>query len=660
MPDPVSYTQTKNLVTPVATAETNFNTALDAEVTKLGSSINSAVSAIKDLRAADGTLKPATVGAAQLKPEIKFAYVNKGNWAASVAYAINDCVLYNGKSYASRVAHTSVAAQTPDKIPANWTLIADLAALTANALVSTTVPGPVESAIPRNIPARLNEYVSVKDFGAVGDGVTDDTAAMQRALDWVSAAFSSWGEIYAEAVPSIMGRKLHIPRGVYKITDTLFIGQAKKITCGMVIEGDGMRSSTLLSYATNKPIFQFVGEAGHNFEIAHLQFKYATLQTEKFAVCLYIKNPENQSSGFLNSSLHHLTFYGAFYCVAHYDGEMNHFWGNRFSDIQVFDVLGGFFYLVCNGGQPSNTLDHYHMNSERTVGPVFFGNGMDWDFGTIEINGVMNLGGPGGLAGSGGPSFIDDGVQRGFIVDNFYGKWSIRYFHLEYIGFKSSGCLLFNHNGYLSAGRLEIYSLFSPPNIEVTGVNVWGVVHGSYIHVFQQDFSANLENFQGTFIYAYGDVGPDKSNRLRIGSFGCAAPFGSAGAYLARKSDNGADSLTVTSFDDDSLETLQPDADLTLTYDSTRLHTFRSQSANRTVTLPPNYVDYKGKSYTNLFSGRKFKITKRNTANFTITVKDSANNVIATLPAGKKGWVEVSWNKGDTPTEWQVIGQGTF
>ncbi|WBY06816.1 glycosyl hydrolase family 28-related protein [Sphingomonas sp. 7/4-4] len=58
----------------------------------------------------------------------------------------------------------------------------------------------------RPTSTKLGDVVSVYDFGAIGDGEEDDTAAFQAAIDAVNARG---------------GGSVYIPRGDYRISDTL-------------------------------------------------------------------------------------------------------------------------------------------------------------------------------------------------------------------------------------------------------------------------------------------------------------------------------------------------------------------------------------------------------------------------------------------------------
>lgn len=65
--------------------------------------------------------------------------------------------------------------------------------------------------------------VSVKALGAKGDGVTDDTAALQAAVD---------------VVAGLGGGRVYLPSGVYRVTDTV------TLTDGITFEGAGMSDDT--------------------------------------------------------------------------------------------------------------------------------------------------------------------------------------------------------------------------------------------------------------------------------------------------------------------------------------------------------------------------------------------------------------------------------
>ena len=62
-------------------------------------------------------------------------------------------------------------------------------------------------AVVTNVQTKLRETVSVKDFGAVGDGVTDDSAAVQNAIDYVQT----------------LGGSVLFPKGVYLFSSQVTI-----------------------------------------------------------------------------------------------------------------------------------------------------------------------------------------------------------------------------------------------------------------------------------------------------------------------------------------------------------------------------------------------------------------------------------------------------
>jgi len=116
-------------------------------------------------------------------------------------------------------------------------------------------------AVTRNMQSKARESVSVLDFGAVGDGVADDTAAIQAAVN---------------AAQTANGATVSIPQGTYKISAPISIVSPVSII--------GMAGGTVIApnFATGS-VFQIVPPSAwpsnYGVTIANLNFIASVVRT---------------------------------------------------------------------------------------------------------------------------------------------------------------------------------------------------------------------------------------------------------------------------------------------------------------------------------------------------------------------------------------------
>jgi hypothetical protein len=97
--------------------------------------------------------------------------------------------------------------------------------------------------VDRTIQSKLRDVASVKDFGAVGDGVADDTAAIQAAVD---AAYANYN------------KTVFVPNGIYKLTGRITITQGVMIMCEGS-QGSNEAYGTVFKHYSNGSCFRWDG-----------------------------------------------------------------------------------------------------------------------------------------------------------------------------------------------------------------------------------------------------------------------------------------------------------------------------------------------------------------------------------------------------------------
>jgi hypothetical protein len=114
--------------------------------------------------------------------------------------------------------------------------------------------GPTaNSPIERGIQERLDDQINLKNFGVIGDGVADDTAAIQRAI-WQLYANTNTTKASSNTFAGVRNRVvLSIPPGKYKITNTIYVpSYATLIGAGA--------DKVIFEHTGTGPIIQFVND----------------------------------------------------------------------------------------------------------------------------------------------------------------------------------------------------------------------------------------------------------------------------------------------------------------------------------------------------------------------------------------------------------------
>ena len=246
----------------------------------------------------------------------------------------------------------------------------------------------------QNFTELYTRTISVKDFGAVGNGVTDDTAAIQAAITYVCP----------------LGYGLLFPNGTYKITASLKIPvNTSEWSFFGPAQGTEIVQHTI--GGNGEAIFEFAGGDISQFNISNLKLRWNDVNPQSgYKACAFWFNWDGVSSknnGVYNFRIDNVFATFGFRFFSNYNTGLNtsdgvNIWGWHLDRCTSNYMNGGMVrltnagsggspncsvkdsYILGNtGGQPPESSGYVYSESQ-----FFCDSANGWQFSNVEINGV--------------------------------------------------------------------------------------------------------------------------------------------------------------------------------------------------------------------------------------------------------------------------------
>lgn len=181
-------------------------------------------------------------------------------------------------------------------------------------------------AVGRTVTSKLAEMVSVKDFGAVGDGVVDDTTSIRN------------------CIAANQGKRIYFPPGRYRYAGTNAAGHY--LTKGTVAVGAGRDTTVIV--ATTAGVGSLFYCQGYGSGVESMSFEAEVTQTT--GAYVYLGGPESYIQDF---------FMTGDYRGVIMTGSVSQIRHGRFQD-----AAPGGIRIDCGGGDNSQTISNVLMGAQ--------------------------------------------------------------------------------------------------------------------------------------------------------------------------------------------------------------------------------------------------------------------------------------------------------